>query len=139
MDKVLNEDFFENEDFQKITDSTISRAEEFARDNAKESKNDKKGISSTQLRKFYGAVKLWQMNGYDPSELVMLKPKLAYAVGRAKKDCAQTKMQNLYDILTDAIDKVNKFKDEDKETAYKNFVNIFEAIVAYHKQYTNEK
>lgn len=39
--------------------------------------------------------------------------------------------------MADAIDKVAKSPDQTK--AFKNFINIFEAIVAYHKVAENNK
>ena len=72
------------------------------------------------------------MKGYIESEFVMLKPKLAYAVGRAKKN---SKIKDFYDVMSDAIDKVTQ--SSDKKKAFKNFISVFEAIVAYHKKYEN--
>jgi CRISPR type III-A-associated protein Csm2 len=36
-------------------------------------------------------------------------------------------------LLVSAMDIVNRSKDRDN--AFKNFINFFEAIVAYHKRY----
>ena len=76
------------------------------------------------------------MNGYDETDFQMLKPKLAYAVGRAEKEKSSEKnkhfkIRDFYEVMVDAIDKVEKSEDKDK--AFKNFISIFEAIVAYHK------
>ncbi len=89
-----------------------------------------KKLTTSQLRRFFGEVKRQQMMGYNPSEIVLLKPKLAYAVGRARKDAKKntvSKIEDFYYVIADAIDKV---KNEDH---FKNFIKIFEAIVAYHK------
>jgi CRISPR type III-A-associated protein Csm2 len=64
----------------------------------------------------------------------MLKPKLAYAVGRAKQNGRKGKYQKIedfYSVMADAIDKVEASTDKPK--AFKNFITAFEAIVAYHK------
>jgi CRISPR type III-A-associated protein Csm2 len=74
------------------------------------------------------------MLGYKETEFVMLKPKLAYAVGRAKQNGSKFKVykiEDFYDVLADAIDKVQSSVDRQK--AFKNFITVFEAIVAYHK------
>lgn len=81
-------------------------------------------LTTSQLRKFFGEVKRQQMVGYKPSDFILLKPKLAYAVGRADKN---SKIRDFYEVLAPAIDLVSN------ETEFRNFIKIFEAIVAYHK------
>lgn len=81
-------------------------------------------LTTSQLRKFFGEVKKQQMQGYDPTAFILLKPKLAYAVGRADRN---SKIKDFYTVISDAIDKVSDKKSFD------NFILIFEAIVAYHK------
>ena len=88
-------------------------------------------LTTNQLRKFFGEVKRQQMNGYNKTDFILLKPKLAYAVGRAKGD---SKIKDFYEVMSNAIDIVAKEQDEEKAKLYfKNFIKIFEAIVAYHK------
>ena len=82
-------------------------------------------LTTSQLRKFFGEVKRQQMSGYDETDFVLLKPKLAYAVGRAKD--ANAKINDFYFVISKAIDNVNS------ELHFKNFIKVFEAIVAYHK------
>ena len=68
------------------------------------------------------------MQGYDPTKFILLKPKLAYAVGRAvSRGDSKFKIVDFYRVLTSAIDEVKDQK------SFNNFINIFEAIVAYHK------
>ena len=75
------------------------------------------------------------MTGYDETEFVMLKPKLAYAVGRAKQNGRgkYQKIEDFYNVLSYAIDVVAAENEANKKNAFKNFIDIFEAIVAYHK------
>lgn len=82
-------------------------------------------LTSSQLRKFFGEVKRQQMVGYKSSDFILLKPKLAYAVGR--RSDKNSKICDFYEVLRDAIDIVSNEKE------FKNFIKIFEAIVAYHK------
>lgn len=114
-----------------ITPETVQWASEFGTELSK-NKNDAAGrelrdtkLTTSQLRKFFGEVKRQQAIGYNATDFILLKPKLAYAVGRTKKN--NTRMHDFYDVMARAIDTVNN------EKQFKNFIKIFEAIVAYHK------
>ena len=88
----------------------------------------KRGLKTAQIRKVYGAVKKIQMSReFDGNELVMLKPKLAYAAARNKV------VTDLKDALTQAIDQVIDQVGDDQKKFFKNFVDFFEATLAYHK------
>jgi CRISPR type III-A-associated protein Csm2 len=118
----------------KVTDVTVHFAEKFGKYLAVDD-FDAEPLTTSQLRKFFGEVKRQQMmKEFNETEFTMLKPKLAYAVGRAKlngkKNKAQ-KIEDFYTVITDAIDKV--LNSSDRLKAFKNFITAFEAIVAYHK------
>jgi CRISPR-associated protein Csm2 len=91
-----------------------------------------KDVSTSQIRNIYGTVKKLEMqNKFDNKayrQLLLLKPKLAYARGRAdsKKRACFEKLENALGVAIDAVD-VNQ-----PET-FKRFCNFFEAILAYHK------
>ena len=87
------------------------------------------GLKTAQIRKVYGAVKKIQMrDAFQRNDLVMLKPKLAYAAAR------HSEVMDLKDALTQAIDLVTQAKDPvDTQKKFKNFVDFFEATLAYHK------
>ena len=127
-------DLIPKEEIQnKVTDVTVQFAEKFGKYLAVE-EYDSEPLTTSQLRKFFGEVKRQQMMGYNETEFTMLKPKLAYAVGRAKQNGKKNKMQKIEDfftVITDAIDKV--LSSSDRVKAFKNFITAFEAIVAYHK------
>lgn len=117
----------------KITEKTVDFAKRFGTFLGVDDKElDKYGkpktvaakLTTNQLRKFFGEVKRQQMQGFDKTDFIMLKPKLAYAVGRSDK---ASKIKDLYFVLSNAIDKVTD------ENGFRNFIAIFEAIVAYHK------
>ena len=117
----------------KVTDVTVQFAENFGKYLAVDD-YDSEPLTTSQLRKFFGEVKRQQMMGYNETEFTMLKPKLAYAVGRAKQNGIKNKAQKIEDffvVITDAIDKV--LSSPDRAKAFKNFITAFEAIVAYHK------
>lgn len=80
------------------------------------------GLKTSQIRKVYTAVKKIQWSGFEQNQLIMLKPKLAYAAARHRS------VEYLKDALTQAIEKVGN--DAQK---FQNFVDFFEAILAYHK------
>lgn len=82
-------------------------------------------LTTTQLRKFFGEVKRQQMQGYNETEFILLKPKLAYAVGRVGD--RKAKINDFYYVISDAMSHV---KDND---SFHRFIQVFEAIVAYHK------
>lgn len=128
---------------EKVTNETVEFAKKFGAYLGKDDKRigiDKKGkeieinearLTTNQLRKFFGEVKRQQMSGYDETDFVLLKPKLAYAVGRAKN--ANAKINDFYHVISNAIDCVKSDNKEESEKRFKNFIKIFEAIVAYHK------
>jgi len=93
----------------------------------------KKAMSTSQIRKFFGAIKRIQAD-FDnlKGEILLLEPKLAYAVGK-DKDNPKSKIDEFYKELSPLIKEINE--DEKK---FKNFVSIVEAIVAYHKVYGGE-
>ena len=119
---------------EKVTQESVRFAKKFGEKLAMRD-NDTDPLTTSQLRKFFGEVKRQQMmTEFNETEFIMLKPKLAYAVGRAKQNGRRGKKQRIEDfylVMADAIDKV--IDSADKEKAFKNFITIFEAIVAYHK------
>ena len=85
-----------------------------------------RNLKTAQIRKVYGAVKKIQMSEFNRNELIMLKPKLAYAAAR------KPEVEDLKDTLTKAINEV------DNDEKFKNFVDFFEAILAYHRAFGGE-
>ena len=80
-------------------------------------------LKTSQIRRIYSAVKKIQMTEeLQRNDLVMLKPKLAYAAAR------NDAVADLRDALTQAIDRVG-----DDPKRFKNFVDFFEATLAYHR------
>jgi len=81
-------------------------------------------LTTNQLRRFFGEVKRQEMQGYNETQFILLKPKLAYAVGRDK---GASKIDEFYQLMSPLIDAVTDQK------SFKNFIQLFEAVVAYHK------
>ena len=85
-------------------------------------KND---LTTSQIRNVFGSVKKMEMKGFKEKELLLLKPKLAYA---AKRPGAKKGTDDLREVLSTAIDCVGNNKER-----FENFCNFFEAILAYHR------
>ncbi len=95
-------------------------------------------LSSSQIRTFFGTVKRLSMKWTKSasseearraySQLVLLKPKLAYQQGRQGRGEKAEALRLLRNTLDPAIELV----DGDWER-FQNFVNFFEAILAYHR------
>lgn len=102
-----------------------------------------KRVKTHQLRNIFGAIKKiqtsYQQNKESKEqafasvemELVMLKPKLAYAAGR------QREVKNsLYRFMIGAIDSVlDAPAGQAQDKALKNFFFLMESLIAYHKYY----
>ena len=93
-------------------------------------KNSKR-INTTQLRKFFAALKKMEQKeswGEIETEFYLLKPRMAVAVGRKNLP------KNFYDVIMAAMAKVDNVADDElKMKNFDMFVKFFEAIVAYHK------
>lgn len=95
------------------------------------------GIKTNQVRNIYSAIisirtklknKNFVNNQLDEdlkTDLILIKPKLAYATGREKK------VKPLYDLLSKAIDCSITSKNQVKSVT--NLISLVETIVAYHK------
>lgn len=87
-------------------------------------------LTRSQIRSIFTEVR--QIEATWPSvaatrRLSMLKPKLAYQAARSNT------VNHLRDVLTDAIDQVLKAPDNQRDTRFERFVDLFEAILAYHR------
>jgi len=89
------------------------------------------GLTTSQIRNVFGAVRQIEMRGYDdPAQqrkLLLLKPKLAYIRGKEGNEKKQRALQDLENVLSPAIDLV------ENEQHFHNFFDFFEAILAYHR------
>lgn len=93
-------------------------------------------LKTNQIRNFYSAITRMRADyeqaeegkGYDrvKNQLIMLKPKLAYAAGR------QTAVRaNFYPFMTSAIQSIEQASNKAK--SIENFFLLVESVVAYHK------
>lgn len=89
-------------------------------------------LTRNQIRNIFTEVRqieaIWDKH---PSEalrrLNMLKPKLAYQTKRHQE------VALLKNVLNEAIDEVGKATDDNRNEAFKRFIDLFEAILAYHR------
>jgi CRISPR-associated protein Csm2 len=111
-------------------DETGSQLVDFAR--AKAIELVKQNLTRAQIRNIFTEVRqieaIW---GHRPEEamrrLNMLKPKLAYQTARTPA------LSPLKDTLTEAINEVEKAQGQKREDAFERFMDLFEAILAYHR------
>ena len=90
---------------------------------------DKQGMTNSQIRNVFGEIKRIQMKGFDDqgskSSFYLLKAKVAYAHGRQKTK-GMDLFKKIFDLGWDLVDTDQK---------YKNFCDLLEAILAYHKAF----
>jgi len=106
---------------------------QFARETALRLVKD--SLTRSQIRNIFTEVRqieaLWSTNKPDAlRRLNMLKPKMAYQTARA----AQVKY--LADVLGEAITEVelaSKGSEDKMDQTFKRFMDLFEAILAYHR------
>jgi CRISPR-associated protein Csm2 len=84
--------------------------------------------SSSQLRNVFSFIKQLQAREFDPEDLLMLRPRLAYAATRERK------LQDLRDVLSPAIDAVAEVGGEEAKSRFERFCRCCEAIIAYAKR-----
>ena len=95
-------------------------------------------LKTSQIRNIFGTVRkiemIWQPNA-EPQEiakaqrqLIMLKPKMKYQAEREfRRDSRSTGVRDLAGVLSPAIDEIGNDRQK-----FLNFVDLFEAILAYH-------
>ena len=93
-------------------------------------------VSTSQIRQVFTKLKSIEAKGgikneAEKIEFLMLKPLMAYVVGRHKK----TGLRQLQIRLNWGIDEVMQVDGEERQKRFKNFCKLFEAILAYHKSY----
>jgi CRISPR-associated protein Csm2 len=92
----------------------------------------KTGLTTSKIRSIYGEIKRIQVSDFDKNKpsFYLLKPKVAYAVGRDNKNKGLILFQLIFNECA---------KDVTDKKSYQNFCNFIEAILAYHKANSNEK
>ena len=98
----------------------------YAEDAGKFMANNK--LTNSKIRSIYGEIKRIQMGEFEKekSSFYLLKPKVAYALGRDDSNEGLRLFKLIFDKCSaDVVD----------QKTYHNFCNFIEAILAYHKAY----
>lgn len=84
------------------------------------------GLTNSKIRSIYVEIKRIQMSEFEKEKtsFYLLKPKVAYALGRDANNRG-------LEMFKDVFDKCFPYVLDSK--SYKNFCNLIEAILAYHK------
>lgn len=112
-------------------DETGEKTIEFARRTAETLY--KASLKSNQIRNVFTEVRkietIWTERSAAEAlpRLNMLKPKLAYQTARGSS------MKTLAEVLSQAIDEVVKAPAEKRDQMFRRFMDLFEAILAYHR------
>jgi len=90
----------------------------------------RQNLTRSQIRNIFTEVRqieaMWDTRKADAiRRLNMLKPKLAYQTARSAS------VKHLQEVLSEAITEVENSKDKDR--AFGRFMDLFEAILAYHR------
>lgn len=83
-------------------------------------------LTNSKIRSIYGEIKRIQMGGFnkEKTSFYLLKPKVAYALGRDSKNLGLKLFKILFDKSADLV--------TDQRT-FQNFCNLIEAVLAYHR------
>lgn len=105
----------------------IEKADEFGQ------KLKEQELTTSQIRQVFTKMKNIESKGLDQTRLgdfLMLKPFISYAAGRQDKCMG---LQKLKGLVCDGIDCVADAKGEALQSHFRNFVKLFEAVLAYHR------
>lgn len=86
----------------------------------------KNGLTNSKIRSIYGEIKRIQMGDFKKEEpsFYLLKPKVAYALGRDPRNEGLILFKKIFDKCFDYVNDSKSFQ---------NFSNLLEAVLAYHK------
>lgn len=92
----------------------------------------KNNLTRAQIRNIFTEVRkieaLWDSNSANAlRRLTMLKPKLDYQTARTPA------MGELKTVLSEAVDMVANAPEDKRAERFSRFINLFEAILAYHR------
>lgn len=89
-------------------------------------------FTTSQFRNFYGELKRIQLNGIEQAEnqtaFLLLRPKLAYSAKRAG-GVGAAEFRKQIELAMETV----KIGQEDFVGRFKNFCDLVEAILAFHK------
>ena len=88
-------------------------------------------LTSSKIRSVYGEIKRIQMGEFakEKSSFYLLRPKVAYAVGRDKENIGLQLFKLVFDKAAQYVTDENTFL---------HFANFMEAVLAYHRAYVKK-
>ena len=91
-----------------------------------------RGLTNSKIRSIYGEIKRIQMGVFEKekSAFYLLKPKVAYALGRDENNQGLKLFKLIFD---------KAWADVSDQKSYQNFCNFVEAILAYHRAIGGQK
>lgn len=91
-------------------------------------------LTSSKIRSIYGEIKRIQMGDFskEKAAFYLLRPKVAYALGR--EDKSKRNGLKLFQII---FEKAAEHVSDN--ITFKHFCELMEAILAYHRSYSNNK
>jgi CRISPR-associated protein Csm2 len=115
-----------------IDDTTVDFAEKFGKylcDILPDTRLGRMAMTTSQIRNVFGEIKRIQAKGYglEKSAFFLLRPKIAYAEARVKAKSGKSRIEDFRKVMDMAHIAVKE------ESHFQNFVDFFEAILAYHK------
>lgn len=117
-----------------IKNGIDEEAIEYARNKGKELSNNK--LTTTQIRNVFGEMRRIQLNGFNKEirSFLLLKPKLAYTAKRHKNP-GVNEFFKIFEAASGGIE----INSENNNKQYQNLIDLFEAILAYHKYYGGQE
>lgn len=93
------------------------------------------GMTTTQIRNFFGEVRKIQMKTVAKSvgDFAMLKPRIVMARARDPK----SRISEFEKVIIYLLDNMS-IKSDSIDQEFQNFADFIEAIVAFHKAYSNK-
>lgn len=87
---------------------------------------DKEKLTNSKIRSIYGEIKRIQVGGFENNKasFYLLRPKVAYALGRDPQNRGLQLFKLVFDKAAESVT---------DQKSYRNFCNLIEAILAYHK------
>lgn len=115
----------------------ISKAESFG------TRIKEENLSTSQIRDFFGSIKKMEQRSameyskdpdklsFSTEELLLLKPRLAYAAKRHSRDRGVSTLANALGLAIDLV--IEADDSREKNERFRRFCQGFEAILAYHR------
>lgn len=113
---------------------------QFAMVKGKNFANNGKGLTTSQIRSFFGELRRIQLNGFEEeySSFLLLEPKLAYAVKRRTNKQGKKELEEFYKDFKDFKNAIELNEKTKRKKQFENLVKLIEAIIAYHKYFNGQ-